>query len=197
MRLFVATIALVVAMPFLDQAHAAGDAALERQKTELCAGCHGATGISSVESVPSLAGNPESFLQWQLVFFRDGRRKHEVMGALAAELSDQDIRDLGAYYSTLPPDTRQLPADPNTALALQGKQVAEQHRCANCHTETFAGKQGAARLARQREEYLVKALADYRSHARPSTGVAAMTEAAAALADDDINAVAHFLAMLP
>ena len=69
--------------------------------------------------------------------------------------------------------------------------------CAACHTDNFAGKQAAARLTRQREDYLVKALADYRSGARPSTGVAAMNEAAAGLSDPEIAALAHYLVTLP
>ena len=60
----------------------------------------------------------------------------------------------------------------------------------------FRGKQAAASIANQREEYIAKSLADYRSAARPSVGVAAMTEAAAGLSDDDIAALAHYLATL-
>jgi cytochrome c553 len=64
------------------------------------------------------------------------------------------------------------------------------------HMDDFRGKQAAASIANQREDYLAKALADYRSQARPSVGVAAMTEAASGLSDDEIAALAHYLATL-
>ncbi len=176
---------------------AAGNIEAGREKAQLCANCHGAAGISAIAGVPTLAGNLDAFLQWQMVFYRSERRKNPVMGAIANLLSDEDVRNLGAYYASLPPDTRPLPPDPKPDLATRGSEVAQEHRCANCHTDEFTGKQGAARLARQREEYVVKSLTDYRSGQRPSTGVAAMTEAASGLHDDDIAALAHYLAMLP
>ena len=87
--------------------------------------------------------------------------------------------------------------DADPALHAAGAALAAAHHCAACHEDSYLGKQAAARLADQREDYLVHALADYRSGARPSTGVAAMTEAAAGLSDDDIAALAHYLATLP
>lgn len=178
-------------------ARAAGNVEAGREKAQLCANCHGAAGISAIAGVPTLAGNLDAFLQWQMVFYRSERRKNPVMGAISALLSDEDVRNLGAYYASLAPDTRPLPPDPKPDLASRGSEVAQEHRCANCHTDEFTGKQGAARLARQREEYVVKSLTEYRSGQRPSTGVAAMTEAAAGLQDDEIAALAHYLAMLP
>lgn len=147
-------------------------------------------------SVPSIAGQQDGFLQWQLVFFRTGRRPSDIMGPMAANLSDQDIRDLGAYFASLPPPSRAVAADADPESAEKGRALASQFHCAACHTDDFTGKQAAARLAGQKEAYLVKALTDYRSGARPSTGVAAMTEAASGLSDDDIAALAHYLATL-
>ena len=50
-----------------------------KEKAELCAGCHGDNGISQTENIPSLAGQLDQFIQWQLVFFRSGARKNEQM----------------------------------------------------------------------------------------------------------------------
>jgi cytochrome c553 len=175
---------------------AAGDPAAGQQKAAMCQGCHGAKGVSSMAGVPSLAGQRDQFLQWQLVFFRSGRRDNPIMTPLTANMSDQDVRDLGAYFASLPPPPA-IAADPDPALHATGATLAEQHHCAACHTDNYVGKQAAARVAGQREDYLVHALADYRSSARPSTGVAAMTEAASGLSDEDIAALAHFLATLP
>src|SRR5260370_11950822 len=57
----------------------AADVAAGKEKAELCAGCHGEGGISQTENIPSLAGQPDQFIQWQLVFFRSGSRKNEQM----------------------------------------------------------------------------------------------------------------------
>jgi hypothetical protein len=68
----------VFSLPFAAAVPAA-DLAAGKQKAELCTPCHGEAGISQTENIPSLAGQPDSFLQWQLVFFRSGTRKNEQM----------------------------------------------------------------------------------------------------------------------
>ena len=194
MRLYLPLAALLClgALP----AAAAGDAEAGAAKAQTCAGCHGAQGVSAMQAVPSLAGQQDKFLQWQLVFFRSGRRNNPIMTPMAGTLSDEDVRNLGAYFATLPPASPPS-QDPDPALHATGAALAEQHHCAACHTDAFTGQQAAARLADQREDYLVHALSDYRSGSRPSTGVAAMTEAASGLSDSDIAALAHYLATLP
>ncbi|HEY0421131.1 MAG TPA: c-type cytochrome [Acetobacteraceae bacterium] len=189
--------AVLLAVPATTPAWAAGDAAAGRGKAESCAACHGADGISQIPVVPSLAGQPDLFIQWQLVFYRNGRRSNEAMTPLSEPLTDEDIRDLGAFYASLPPG---IPAERNPVnpgLRAAGEAAAARGRCTACHTDDYSGKQAAARLAGQQEEYLAKSLAEYRSGARPSTGIAVMTQAAAGLSDEDIGAIAHYLAMLP
>lgn len=171
---------------------AGGDVAAGQAKAGPCLACHGA---SPVAGAPLLAGQQDKFLQWQLVFFRTGRRQNAIMTPLAEALSDEDVRDLGAYFASLEPFAAHgQGGDP--ALREAGAALAGSHHCATCHTEAFTGTQAVARLAGQREEYLAKALTDYRSGGRPSTGVGAMSEAASGLNDADIAAVAHYLATL-
>ncbi len=177
-------------------AHAAGDVAAGGERAQVCAACHGAKGVSAMPGVPSLAGQTDQFIQWQLVFFRSERRQNPAMRAFASQLSDADIRNIGAYYASLPWSSQPAATSADAELWAKGAALAAQHHCANCHMDNFRGKAAAASLADQREDYLVHALADYRSSSRPSTGVAAMTEAAAGLSDEDITALAHFLASL-
>jgi cytochrome c553 len=196
----IATAAAIAAVALLaaTAAAASGNVEAGRAKaTAFCAACHGPAGFSDLPLTPHLAGNMDGFLQWQLVFYRGGRRHDPNMDAVSADLTDEEVRDLGAYYASLPPDARAPPPDPSPALTDAGRALTGTNRCAACHTDDFGGKSAAPRLARQREDYLVKALGDYRSGARPSTGVAAMTEAASRLSDDEIAAIAHFLAYLP
>lgn len=175
-------------------AHAsAADIAAGKERAEVCQACHGAQGVSENPTIPSLAGQQDKFLQWQLVFFRSGRRANEIMGPMAADLTDEDVRNLGAYFASLPPGPPPV-TEIDPAVRQAGQQLAEQHRCAACHTDNFAGKQAAPAIAHQHKDYLAKALTDYRSNARPSTGVAAMTEAASSLSDEDIATLAQFLA---
>ncbi len=175
------------------QAQAAGDAAAGKQKAEVCLACHGEQGVPDLPNVPALAGQNDNYLQWQLVYFRSEQRKNDVMTPLSADLTDKDIRNLGAYFASLPrppAPTKDL-ADPS--LIEAGKKAVADHRCAACHTDTFAGAAGAPAITRQHHDYLIKALTDYREHARPSIGVNAMNDAAASLTDDDIKAIAAYL----
>jgi cytochrome c553 len=175
-------------------AHAA-DAASGKEKAELCAGRHGEGGISQTENIPSLAAQPDQFLQWQLVFFRGGSRKNEQMQPIAEEISNEDIRNLGAYFASLPPPKASQPDD-NPDLSRKGAEAAAGRRCASCHTESYAGTKAIARLAGQREDYLAKALHDYKAGARSGGGGAAMAEVAYPLSEEEITALAHYLAHL-
>jgi cytochrome c553 len=175
-------------------AHAA-DIAAGKEKAELCAGCHGEAGISQTENIPSLAGQPDQFIQWQLVFFRAGSRKNEQMQPIVEEINNDDIRNLGAYFNSLAPPKATTPDD-NPDLSSKGAQAAVGRRCASCHTDTFAGTKAVARIAGQREEYLLKALHDYKSGVRSGGGMAAMADVAYPLSEEEITALAHYLAHL-
>ena len=172
----------------------AADIAAGKEKAELCAGCHGEAGISQTENIPSLAGQPDQFIQWQLVFFRAGTRKNEQMQPVVEQISNEDIRNLGAYFSSLTPPKG--PTDDNPDLSEKGKQAAAGRRCASCHTDTYAGTKAVARVAGQREEYLLKALHDYKSSVRSGGGMAAMADVAYPLSEEEIEALAHYLAHL-
>jgi cytochrome c553 len=172
----------------------AADVAAGKEKAELCAGCHGEAGISQTENIPSLAAQPDQFIQWQLVFFRSGTRKNEQMQPIVEQINNEDIRNLGAYFASLAPP--KATPDDNPDLSQKGAQAAVGRRCASCHTDTFAGTKAVARIAGQREEYLLKALHDYKSGVRSGGGMAAMAEVAYPLSEEEITALAHYLAHL-
>jgi cytochrome c553 len=173
----------------------AADLAAGKEKAELCTGCHGEGGISQTENIPSLAGQPDQFVQWQLVFFRAGTRKNEQMQPIVEQINNDDIRNLGAYFASLAPPKASKPDD-NPDLSVKGAQAAAGRRCAACHTDTFAGTKAVARIAGQREEYLLKALHDYKSGVRSGGGMAAMADVAYPLSEEEITALAHYLAHL-
>ena len=80
---------------------AAGDAAAGKAKAGSCAGCHGAAGISANPMWPNLAGQKDAYLVKQMKAFRDGTRNDPMMSPMAKPLSDADIDNLAAYYSSL------------------------------------------------------------------------------------------------
>ncbi|WP_213286596.1 cytochrome c [Bradyrhizobium sp. sGM-13] len=184
-------LALVICVPLAR----AADIAAGKAKAELCVGCHGEGGISQIENIPSLAAQPDQFIQWQLVFFRAGTRKNEQMQPIVEQLNNEDIRNLGAYYASLEPPKAPKP-DENPDLSKKGAQAAAGRRCASCHTDNYAGTKGVARVAGQREEYLVKALREYKSGVRSGGAMAAMTDVAYSLSEEEIEALAHYLAHL-
>jgi cytochrome c553 len=79
----------------------AGDAAAGKTKSAACAACHGPAGISANDIWPNLAGQKAGYLVAQMKAFRDGQRKNPMMSPMAAPLSDADIDNLAAYYSSL------------------------------------------------------------------------------------------------
>jgi cytochrome c553 len=182
---------LLLALTAAD-AHAI-DVAAGKAKAEACAGCHGDNGISQMENIPSLAGQPDQFIQWQLVYFRAGSRRNEQMQPVAEETSNEDIRNLGAYFASLAPP-KPPERDDNPDLSTKGAEAAVGRRCASCHTDDFAGTKAVARLAGQREDYLSKALRDYKSGLRIGGGQAVMADVAYPLSDEEIEALAHYLA---
>ena len=192
MRIVVAGMMLIATICG-PHAHAA-DIAAGKEKAELCIGCHGDAGISQTENIPSLAAQPDQFVQWQLVFFRAGARKNEQMQPIVEQITNDDIRNLGAYFASLAPPTTK--PDDNPDLSTKGAQAAVGRRCASCHTDTFAGTKAVARVAGQREDYLIKALHDYKSGVRSGGGMAAMADVAYPLSEEEITALAHYLAHL-
>jgi cytochrome c553 len=163
-----------------------------KDKLEICGACHDPTGVAKMEGVPNLAAAPDLFVEWQLVYFRGETRKNDMMTPAAKDLTDQDIRNFGAYFLTLAaPD----PSEPDSdrALTAAGAKIAEDRHCAQCHLDNLAGQGETPRLAGQREDYIVKALHDYQQGARRGRGNVIMPEIAYSLNEDDIKALAHFM----
>ena len=147
-------------------------------------------------NTPSLAGQPDQFLQWQLVFFRSGSRKSEVMQPLAEQINNEDIRNLGAYFASLTPPKTSAPDD-NPDLSRKGAEAAAGRRCGSCHGDTSRWERRRLRASpASARNTSVKALHDYKSNLRVGGGVAAMAEVAYPLSEEEITALAHYLAHL-
>ena len=91
---------LISALVFASGTVIAGDVEAGKAKSALCASCHGPAGISMSPLWPNLAGQKEQYLIKQIKAFRDGTRQDAMMAPMVAALSDTDIENLAAYYSS-------------------------------------------------------------------------------------------------
>lgn len=103
-----ATAALMMLVT-LNTAHAAGDPEAGKEKSQTCASCHGEKGNSDNAQYPKLAGQHPSYLYITLKEYKSGKRENGVMRGQVAELSDEDMRDLAAFYGSLEGDLYTLP----------------------------------------------------------------------------------------
>ena len=185
----------VAAAALLLAVAAAPGADLEagRRKAQVCAACHGPDGNATIPGTPSLAGQPVFFTHWQLIKYRDGRRKDAQMSPLAEKLDDADMADLAAFYAAQP--ARARPATTDAARVAAGQRLAEQHHCTSCHRPGLTGQQQAARLAGQDFAYLLRLLRAFKARTASDLD-GTMTVATQPLQDDEIVSLVHFLASL-
>lgn len=185
--------AAVVAVLVATTAAPAADLEAGRRKAEVCAACHGRDGNATIPGTPSLAGQPVFFTHWQLIKYRDGRRKDPQMSPFAEKLGDADMADLAAFYESQPARGRPAALDP--ARVSAGKQLADLHHCTSCHRPGLTGQQQAARLAGQDFDYLLRLLRGFKAKTAADLD-GTMTVAAQALTADDIVSLVHFMASL-
>lgn len=163
------------------------------ERLETCAGCHGVDGRSALADTPSLAGQPADYLTVQLFLFRENLRPGTVMTPFAQGLSDGELQQLSEHFAAFEPAPPQT--DPDPQAYARGAAIASDHRCGSCHLGDFSGRGQVPRLAGQREDYLAKALREYKSGDRPGYEPA-MAEVMAPIPAAAIADLAHFLAHL-
>ena len=173
---------------------AAPDAVAGKLKAQLCVSCHGAEGISNMAGTPHLAAQPPLSVFYQLIQFRNQQRKSDAMQAIAANMSDQDMRDIAAWYASLPAPPAHSGSE--TALLERGQQIAQQQFCASCHGAKLEGQKHVPRLAGQASEYFTQQLKNFRSGERAGMD-GTMASAARSLTDEEIQAMAIYSRSLP
>ncbi|MEJ8855779.1 c-type cytochrome [Variovorax robiniae] len=150
-----------------------GNAENGGKKTAMCVGCHGIIGYQAsfpeIYKVPKIAGQSATYIVAALNAYKAGDRKHPTMRAIADTLTDQDMADLGAYYSTLgmaqgdaAPPTAPPPNDTVAALISRDKD----NNCTKCHGANFNTPNDGTvpKLAGQHADYLLVALKSYKAH---------------------------------
>ena len=164
------------------------DISAGEQKSSTCAGCHGPKGKSSNGQWPNLAAQQSVYLVNQLKAFKAGERSNPMMQSMAANLSDEDINNLAAYYAGLPA----VSAGGDTKLVEAGETIAVTV-CTGCHGTTGGGADQFPRLAGQHSDYLVKQLDNFKTGERKHGQMQAV---AASLSEEDMKAVAAYFASL-
>jgi cytochrome c553 len=169
--------------PGRAQTPAAGDQAAGKAAAAACAGCHGDQGVSGNPATPSLAGQDAQYLAAALRAYKDGSRTAAAMQAPAAAFDDNAIKNMSAYYAT------QQPQPPKVRTPLTSAEWAQ--RCDRCHgVNGNSTDPRSPALAAQRVDYLEKVLHAYRTGARRSPPMAAMS---AVLTEEDVeNLAAHY-----
>lgn len=90
---------LLVQLLVATSAFAGGNAAAGKEKSQVCVACHSETGMSATPTFPNIAGQYEDYLYMTLKTYKSGSRNNAIMSGIVAALSDQDMKDLAAYFS--------------------------------------------------------------------------------------------------
>ena len=206
MTFFVRLLLSVSVTGFILSAHAEGAAPAKADPAKgsaifngVCASCHGAEGNSAIPANPKLAQQHPEYTAKQLAEFKSGKRANAVMLGFATALSDEDMRNVGAYLAS----TKAKPGfAKDKDLAALGEKIyrggiADRQipACAGCHSPNGAGIPSQyPRLSGQHADYTVSQLTQFRDGIRKNS--LQMGQVAAKLNDREIKAVADYIAGL-
>jgi len=181
-----------------------GSAAAGEKKAAMCIGCHGIpdykASFPEIYRVPMIAGQGAKYIVSALGQYKKGDRKHPTMRGIAASLSDQDMADLAAFYST---EAKSEPA-PAALTGTPPADVAEllkKGNCASCHGANFSTPIDPTypKLAGQHPDYLFIALKEYQTDKNPQVGRnnAIMMGMARPFTHAEAKVLAAYIASLP
>lgn len=169
---------------------------------EACLPCHGvgAAGVPGAPPIPRLDGQHADYLTRQLREFKSGKRKNDLMAPLVGAMKKGQMPALAAHFAGLTPVRG---AVENAQLAVRGKALYEEGNqanglpgCVGCHLPNGVGSARYPRLAGQRQTYIVQQLTNFKSGARTNDRASVMRYVAGRLTDEEMRAVAEYLAGL-
>ena len=197
-KLLVIVISLI---SFSNSAIAQGDAEAGKLKSATCVACHGEDGNSPSNLYPKIAGQHESYLEKQITQFKSGVRSDPIMAGMVATLSEQDIKDLAAYYAS----QTATPETVSPEVAVTGKNLymgGDINRgipgCTACHGPRGNGLELAQfpKISNQHPAYIKAQLEKFRSKARDNDPNGMMVDVAAKLTDADIELLSEYISAL-
>jgi cytochrome c553 len=195
MRKFLAAATMAAALGISSAAHAGGSVEAGQEKSVVCAACHGPDGNSVNPEWPSLAGQHAAYTIEQLKAFQEGERRDDLMSPMAIGLSDQDLRDLAAFYEAQSPAG--LEADPELVehgrrIYLGGDLERGVTACIACHGPSGQGNP-LARYPVVSGQHAAYTAATLRAYAAGERRNQMMEEIAGRMSADDIRAVSSYL----
>lgn len=182
-------------------AWSAGDAAAGKTKAAVCAACHAADGNSVNPEWPKLAGQHETYILKQLQNFKNKERENVLMSPQAAVLSDQDMLDLAAYFSSQeakPGVADMTKVELGEKIYRGGNIATGVAACAACHGPTGSGNPAAKfpSLQGQHATYTKLQLNMFRNGGRANDAGKMMRNIASKMSDVEIEAVSEYIAGL-
>jgi cytochrome c553 len=165
----------------------AADISAGQDKAGVCLGCHGTKGKSTNAQWPNLAAQQTNYLISQLNAFKSGNRTNPMMNSITANLNDDDIANLAAYFSSLP----RVSAGGDANLAKLGQPKAAM--CLGCHGASAEGNGQFPRLAGQYPDYLAKQLIGFKEGSRKNSTMQAI---AGNLSAEEIQHLAAYFGSL-
>ena len=190
-----------------------GDAAAGASKTVVCSACHGADGVSATGQNPNLAGQGEKYLLKQMQDVKSGAREIVAMTGLLDAMSEQDLKDIAAYYAAqeksitgsqmIADDAYGLSAEEFLAMGEKlyrgGNLETKVPACTGCHSPSGSGNApaGFPALSGQHSEYIYRQLSLFRDNLRTNDGeTLIMRGVAGAMTDQEMRALANFVSGL-
>ena len=179
----------------------AADIEAGKAKTAVCAGCHGADGNSATGAFPKLAGQHASYIAKQLHDFKSGKRTDPTMQGMAAPLSDADIENIAAYFSS----QKISAASFNDALLEKGQDIyrggiteTSVPACMGCHSPNGSGNGPAAfpSLRSQHASYIAAQLDKFKHAKRANDAGSMMRNVAKRMSKEEMDSVAAYIAGL-
>jgi cytochrome c553 len=142
---------------------------------------------------PALPVTVPTYIYYQLLQFREGRRENALMAPFAEKLTDADMKDIGAYFATQKANGSGLKID--DAKIEAGKAIAAKNYCGSCHMPNYVGQNHIPRVAGLQVDYLIAQMRGFKTGARQDID-GTMASAAQPLSDKDIVDIAGYLASL-
>ena len=183
-----------------------GDPKAGESKNAMCTGCHGIKGYQAsfpeVYKVPMIYGQSGKYIVSALNAYKKGDRKHPSMRGIAEALTDQDMADLAAFYSTggTPMQVVALADKPSIEPSEKVKELLAKANCSSCHGANYSKPIDPSypKLAGQHNDYLLVALKSYKVQNNPKVGRnnAIMAGMAKQYTNAELKTIANYLASL-
>ncbi len=178
-----------------------GDPIVGETKAQLCVGCHGEKGNSTEPLIPKLAGQYSNYIAKELRNYQAGVRTHQIMNAMSATVSDEDLADITAYFAHQKKmaGTHSSENQLGKYLFLKGDASRSVIGCVNCHGLNGKGRLPVSAMfpviGGQHKDYLRKQIVSFRNQERTNSASGVMNNITKLLSDEEIDALADYISV--